>query len=107
MRKDKVVKLAEKTLNEHKAEDVVVIDVKEKTPFADFYVLATAINERHLNALTELVEDAFEKEKIKINHIEGKPETGWILIDAFHVIVNIFTKEERERINISDLLTKK
>lgn len=107
MRKDKAVSLAEKTLIEHKAEDVEIIDVKEKTPFADYYVLATASNIRHLKALCELVEDAFEKEKIKINHIEGKPETGWILIDAYHVIVNIFTKEERERINISEVLQKK
>ncbi len=107
MRKDKVVSLAEKTLIEHKAEDVEIIDVKEKTPFADYYVLATASNIRHLKALCELVEDAFEKEKIKINHIEGKPETGWILIDAYHVIVNIFTNEERERINISEVLKKK
>lgn len=107
MRKDKVVSLAEKTLIEHKAEDVEIIDVKEKTPFADYYVLATASNIRHLKALCELVEDAFEKEKIKINHIEGKPETGWILIDAYHVIVNIFTKEERERININEVLQKK
>ncbi len=107
MRKNKVVSLAEKTLIEHKAEDVEIIDVKEKTPFADYYVLATASNIRHLKALCELVEDAFEKENIEINHIEGKPETGWILIDAYHVIVNIFTNEERERINISEVLKKK
>ncbi len=107
MKKDKIVLLAEKTLSEHKAENIETIDVKERTPFADYYVLATASNSRHLKALCELVEDAFEKEKVKINHIEGKSETGWILIDAYHVIVNIFTKEERERINISDLLSKK
>ena len=78
---DKVVTLAKKLLNEHKAEDVVV-------------------------ALTEIIEDEFAKKKISINHIEGTPESGWMLIDAHHVIINIFSKEERERISLEKILAK-
>lgn len=104
---DKVVNLVKKTLEEHKAEDIVVLDVKEKTPFAEYYVLASANNNRQMNALAELVEEELSKKKIAINHIEGTPESGWILIDAFHVIINIFSKEERERISLDKLLTKK
>ncbi|MCR5333051.1 MAG: ribosome silencing factor [Bacilli bacterium] len=107
MRKDKTVKLVEQVLNEHKAEDIVTIDVSEKTPFADFYVLATAGNIRQLNALKELVEEALEKNKMSINHIEGTPESGWILIDAHHVIVNIFSKAERERISLEEVMSRK
>jgi len=44
---------------------------------------------------------------MSINHVEGKPETGWILIDAHHVIINLFTKEERERISLDELLAAK
>lgn len=107
MKKDKTVSLAEKVLNEHKAENIQVIDVKDKTPFADYYVLATAGSNRQLKALVELIEDEFEKNKINIGHIEGKAESGWILIDAHHVIVNIFTKEERDRISLDELLKSK
>lgn len=107
MRKDKVVKLVESVLEEHKASDIVTLDVSEKTPFADFYVLATAGNIRQLNALKELVEEALEKNKMSINHIEGTPESGWILIDAHHVIINIFSKEERERISLEEIMSKK
>ncbi len=107
MRKDKVVNLAEKVLKEHKAENVVTIDVSEKTPFANYYVLATAANARHLGALKEIVEEELEKNKIAINHIEGKSQSGWILIDAYHVIINIFSQEERDRINITELLNRK
>lgn len=106
MRKDKTVKLIEQTLEEHKAENIVLIDVSEKTPFADFYINATAGNIRQLNALKELVVEALGKNKMSIHHIEGTPETGWILIDAHHVIVNIFTKEERERISLEDIYSK-
>ena len=107
MRKDKTVKLVESVLSEHKAEDIVTIDVSSKTPFADFYVLATANNIRQLNALKELVEEALEINKMSINHIEGTPESGWILIDAHHVIVNIFSKAERERISLEEVMKGK
>lgn len=106
MRKDKAVKVIEDILIEHKAEEVEVIDVHEKTPFADFYILATAGNERMLKALKEYVEEACAKNKIDIGHIEGKAETGWILIDAHHVIINLFTQSERERISLEQLLNK-
>lgn len=104
---DKIVSLVKKTLEEHKAEDVSVIDVKEKTPFADYYVLATATNNRQLNALAEIIEDELEKVKFPIGHIEGRAESGWILIDAHHVIVNIFSREERERISLDELFKRK
>ena len=106
-RKDKAVALAEKVLDEHKAEDIVTIDVRERTPFADYYILATAGSFRQVNALKEIIEEEFAKNKLEIGHVEGRPETGWILIDAHHVIINIFTKEERERISLDQVLTKK
>lgn len=106
-RKDKVLATIEKTLDEHKAQDIVTIDVRERNPFADYYVLATAGNIRQLNALAEVVEEELAKIKFEIGHIEGKPESGWILIDAHHVIVNIFSKEERERISLDEVLSKK
>lgn len=104
---DKVVTLVKKILEEHKAEDIVVLDVREKTPFAEYYVLASANNFRQLNALAELVEEGLDKNKIKVNHVEGTPESGWILIDAFHVIINIFSKEERERISLDQVFARK
>ncbi len=106
-RKDKVLSLIEKVLDDHKAEDIVTIDVREKNPFTDYYVLASATNIRQLNALAEVVEDELAKIKFEINHIEGKPESGWVLIDAHHVIVNIFSKEERERISLDEVLNRK
>lgn len=104
---DKIVKVVQKALEEHKASDISVIDVREKTPFAEYYVLATASNNRQLKALAEIVEDELEKVKFPIGHIEGKAESGWILIDAHHVIVNIFSKEERDRILLDELLSRK
>ena len=102
---DKVVKLIQKVLEDHKAEDIVVIDVSERTPFAEYYVLCSASNIRQISALADAVIDKLEEKKINYSHKEGTPESGWILIDAHHVIVNVFSKEERERVSIENLLT--
>ena len=104
---DKIVTLVKQVLEDHKAEDIQIIDVKERTPFADYYVLATSNNIRQLNALTELIEEELEKVKHPVGHIEGTPESGWMLVDAHHVIINIFSKEERERVSLDQVLTRK
>ena len=106
-RKDKVLKTIEDTLDAHKAKDIVTIDVREKNPFVDYYVIASATNIRQLKALAEVTMDELAKIKFDINHVEGKAESGWILIDAHHVIVNIFSEEERERISLEEILSKK
>lgn len=104
---DKLVSLVKKVLEDHKAEDIKVIDVREKTPFADYYVLATASNVRQLNALCDQIQDELAKKKFDVGHVEGKPESGWMLIDAHHVIINVFSREERERISLDELLSRK
>ncbi len=106
-RKNKIVKIAEECLTNHKASEIVTIDVREKNPFADYYVLATASNIRQLGALRDLVIEELEKNKIKIKHVEGKVQSGWILLDAYEVIINIFSKEERERISLEEILSRK
>ena len=103
---DKVVKLIQKVLDDHKAEDISVIDVYERTPFTEYYVLCSATNVRQIGALSDAVIDKLEEKKINYSHKEGTPESGWILIDAYHVIVNIFSKEERERVSIEDVITE-
>lgn len=103
-RKDKVVTIATKVLEDKKALDIVTLDVKDRTPFADYYVLATATNVRQLNALKDAVVEELEKNKINVKNVEGKVASGWILIDANHVIINVFSKEERERINLEKFI---
>ncbi len=101
---DKVVQMVKKVLSDHKAEDISVIDVSERTPFAEYYVLCSATNVRQLGALADAIIDKLEEKKVNYSHKEGTPESGWILIDAYHVIVNIFSKEERERVSIEQVL---
>ena len=93
------MKLAE-LLNNKKAEDIVVIDIAEKSSFADFLVVASGTSDRHIESLIDDVEDLAAQDGVPTKGIEGKNGTGWILLDLGDVIVNIFSREMRSKYNI-------
>ena len=79
-----------------KAEDVIVIGIAEQSSFADFFVNATAMNERQLRALADEVEDKLAEDGVIPKNIEGKSSSGWILMDYGDIVVNIFLPQQRE-----------
>jgi ribosome-associated protein len=97
--KEVALKAAAVLLNK-KALDVVVIDIAEKSSFADYFVIASGGSERQVGTLADEVEDQFAKEGILTKSVEGKNTSGWILMDFGDVIVNIFTVEQRDRYHI-------
>lgn len=100
--KEIALKAAEILLNK-KAIDVVVIDITEKSSFADYFVIASGGSERQVGTLADEIEDQFGKEGILTKSVEGKKTSGWILMDYGDVIVNIFTTEQRDRYNIEKI----
>jgi ribosome-associated protein len=83
-------------LSAKKAENVVVLGIAEQSSFADFLVNATAGNERQLRSLPDEVEDQLAKEGLIPKNIEGKPASGWILMDYGDMIVNVFLPGQRD-----------
>ena len=91
--------LAGQTLSAKKAQDILIIDISEKASFADYFVICSGTSERQINTLIDEVEDAFAKEGLLVKSVEGKQNSGWILMDFGDIIVNLFTKEMREKYN--------
>lgn len=87
-------------LDSKKAADVVVIDIKEKSSFADYFLVAAGNSERQVASLQSEVEEKMAREDIHPRTVEGKGSSGWILMDYGDVIVNLFTPEQRERYHI-------
>ena len=92
--------LAARVLDQKKAQDIVVIDIQEKSSFADYLVIASGGSERQVLTLTDEVEEQMDREGLIARSIEGKNHSGWVLMDFGDIIVNIFTKETREKYNI-------
>ncbi len=100
--KELAYKIAE-TLNEKKAADVIIINISPKSSFADYFVMASAGSERQMEALKENVEDVLEPLEIFPKSVEGKKDSGWVLMDYADVIVNILTRDMRDKYNIEKI----
>lgn len=95
--------MAGKVLSNKKGEDVLIIDIQGKASFADYFVLCSGTSLRQISTLVDEVEDAFAKEGLNVKSVEGKQNSGWILMDFGDIIVNLFTVEMREKYNIEKI----
>lgn len=91
------LKLIKTLLEDKKAENIVILDVKKHTNIADYFIIATANSTIHAKALAEYLEKEFKQRSIAIDHVEGLNQNStWILLDLYDIIVHIQTKEARE-----------
>lgn len=91
------------TLSEKKVRDIKVIDIGEKSSFADYFVNVTASSSRQVGALANIAEDKLAELGVIVKNTDGRPETGWILIDAGDIVINVFSIEARERYSLDKL----
>lgn len=82
-------------LSNHKAEDIVLINVDGKTDVADYFVIASGRSMTHTRALIELVEEEIDKIGVAPIRKEGLREGRWAVLDYGDVIVHIFNDETR------------
>lgn len=99
---EKVLEIVKKTLDDNKADDVVVMDLRGKTSLASFMVVASGTSQRHVASLAEKVQLDLKAAGYK-SVAEGEEKADWVLIDAFDVIVHIFKPEVREFYNIEKM----
>lgn len=91
-------------VEEKLAEDILLLDIRELSPFADFFVICTGTSERQLKALVESVRETAKKDyNLLPHHIEGEPLSGWILLDYVDVIVHIFAADLRSYYDLEGL----
>ena len=83
------------TLDDSKAEDVVVIDLAEKSSIADFMVVASGRSSRQVVTMADRLVERLKAHPGLLPSIEGKSQGDWVLIDAGDVIVHLFRPEVR------------
>ncbi len=90
-----MAKLACSALEEKKAKDVKVIDIREISVIADYFILADGENQNQLQAMQDAVEEKLYAAGAHVKQIEGNQKSTWILMDYGDIIVHIFSKEDR------------
>ena len=84
------------TLDINKAQDIISIDLKDKSSMADFMIIASGTSSRHIQSLSEQVLEKFKNNGVRDPRIEGKDSSEWKLIDGIDLIVHIFHPEKRK-----------
>ncbi|GMA52123.1 ribosomal silencing factor RsfS [Alicyclobacillus contaminans] len=79
-----------------KAKDIVVLDIHELTPMADYFVICSANSSTQLEAVARAVRDRLEELGMRCKGTEGLEEGRWVLMDFGDVVVHVFRPEERE-----------
>ena len=94
-----------KALEDAKAVDVKVYDVRGKSSLADFFVVATGAAAPHLKALAAEVDAGSRKRGSGKGRVSGEPDSGWIAVDKIDVVVHIFSPEARAYYALEKLWT--
>lgn len=91
------------TLDNKLGKDIVVMDMSLNSPLCDYFVIATASNERLMQSLKDYVEEECDKKGYFVKSIEGRKNSKWILMDYGDIVVHLFDPEERKNYNIEKL----
>lgn len=90
-----MARLACRALAEKKALDVKVIDIREISVIADYFIIGSASNTNQIQAIIDEVEETLYKAGYPCTQKEGNAHSTWILMDYKDIIVHIFSKEDR------------
>lgn len=79
-----------------KAKDIVILDMRELTSVADYFMICAGLTERQTRAIADEILQRLRKKGIFCTHLDGEREGRWIVIDFVDVLVHIFSQETRE-----------
>jgi len=90
-----MVKLAKSALEDKKAQDIKVIDIRQVSVLADYFIIADGSNRNQVQAMVDNVEETMGKAGYVCKQIEGYNTAGWILMDYGDIIIHAFCREDR------------
>ena len=90
------VEIIKKALDDKKATNIEVLDVKEQTSLGDYFIVASCQSNVQVRACVDEVEEKMDEEGCPVSHKEGYRGGSWILMDYGDVIVHVMQQETRE-----------
>ena len=103
MSKKNLSQICNLSLIESKAQDILSINVKGISSFADEIIIVTANSNRHAASVSEKLVEYLKKNNINVIGVEGGIESGWILVDCGDVLVNIMKQDQRDFYDLEGL----
>ena len=94
-------------LDDLKAQNILVLDIRDISSFADWFIIATASSSRNAKAISNKLIESLKQQKHHLVGVEGQDDSEWILVDCGDVIVNIMQQETREFYDLESLWGEK
>ena len=100
----KLALLCRELADNKKAEDIVILDVRELSSVTDYFVIAAGTSEPHLRAIVdEIVDQLKEEHDLRPKAIDGTFHAAWVVLDYFDVIVHVMRHDVREKYDLETL----
>lgn len=96
MQLDELIKTVHDTLDERKAQNIKIIDVRGKTVITDAIIIATGTSDRHIKALADYVTIKVKEHGGEVLGVEGEQGSEWVLVDLGDVVLHVMTAPTRE-----------
>lgn len=99
----KLKKLVVTTLDNAKAEDITVLNVRKLTTVTDIMIICSGRSTRHVKAIAEQIVTDIKRHKLKPLGVEGTDSAEWIIVDIGDIIVHIMLPTTRKYYNLEEL----
>lgn len=87
-----------------KGENVLLLDIRDISILADYFVIGSAASARQTRAIVEWIKQEVRQTfDVRPWHVEGEPESGWVLMDYGDIVVHLFTPEMRDYYDLEGL----
>ncbi len=100
----KLALLCRELAGNKKAEDIVILDVRQLSSVTDYFVIASGTSEPHLRAIVDEITDKLaEEQHLRPRAIDGTTQGAWVVLDYFDVIAHIMRQDVRDRFDLETL----
>lgn len=101
-----IAQLATEAASQKQATNIVMLDAAKLCSFTDYFVICSGDSDRHIEAISQGINETMKNKGVIPHHKEGTPDSGWMLTDFGSVIVHIFTTIERDYYQLEGLWHK-
>jgi ribosome-associated protein len=104
MDSNKLARLCREFADNKKAENIVILDVRNLSSVTDYFVIASGSSEPHLRAIVHEITDQLRDDHgLRPLAVDGSIHTAWVVLDYFDVIVHVMRQDVRERYDLEGL----
>ncbi|WP_257346109.1 ribosome silencing factor [Pseudalkalibacillus decolorationis] len=103
MNTTELVEQSVKAMDDKRAENIAVLDVRGISLIADYFLICHGNSEKQVEAIARTLKDVALEQNISIKRLEGLDHSRWVLVDLGDVIIHVFHKDERSYYNLEKL----